>query len=491
MTSSIKNRLKYRNRGSFLLTIYLATWFGYSVTAQAGEPFGGRTRYTRPTLLPPAVNDTPDGAENPSISGDGLTIYYDGYSDTSKLPGIWQATRSSIGAEWVNGQPLGDAVNSSVRQLEADVTADGLELYFRASDHSEHYDTLLPSDSLMVATRSSIEDDWGEATRLPETIKPLACIQGPSVTGDGLELYFNAVDAPGNECRGGRFGNIYVTKRATRNDAWEEPQLVESFAVTSGISSDGLTLYFNGGDNASRRSAGLAVNTFDNGPSVFVRRRNSRDEDFGPAVELGDPPNTSSTFFAAWGPEPSSDGKTLYFSSDRPGAPSEFAIWQATVADPCDLNGDGSCNTDDLARRSLFRVDLTKGSDRDQHLSSYDISGDGLVNQADLDTWLSSAATTNGFTSSYVAGDTNLDGEVAFDDFLALADGFGGSSRDWAAGNFNGDADVDFADFLALSQHFGTQVPQKGAATVPEPACRSLLVASGILVMFSRRESRS
>ncbi len=77
--------------------------------------------------------------------------------------------------------------------LEPDVTADGLELYFRSSDVVANYDTLRPDDSLMVAIRTSTEDAWGEATRLPDSINSLPCLFGPTVTGDGLELYFGSV----------------------------------------------------------------------------------------------------------------------------------------------------------------------------------------------------------------------------------------------------------------------------------------------------------
>jgi hypothetical protein len=273
-------------------------------------------RYTEPTPLNGVINDSDPGS--PSISGDGLTMYFGAYHG-STTPTLWQATRPSIGADWENAQQLSDAVNSQASQLEPDVTEDGLELYFRASDSAL-------DDYLMVATRTSTEDTWGEAERLPDTINNLPCISKPAVTGDGLELYFASIDTPGQPCRS-RNADVYVSKRATRDDAWEEPQSVESRATTPGISSDGLRLYFVEGDRAG---TGLPEGTRADGPNVFVRTRNSRDEGFGPPVELGDPPNTSGSMFAVWGPEESSNGDTLYFSSDRSGAPHEWGIWQTT-----------------------------------------------------------------------------------------------------------------------------------------------------------------
>jgi hypothetical protein len=224
----------------------------------------------------------------------------------------------------------------------------------------------------MVAARTSTEDMWGEAVRLPDSINGLPCVSHPTVTGDGLELYFSSIDTPGQDCRW-RYADIFVSRRATRVDAWQEPKLVKSNAHAPGISSDGLRLFFLAGSSDERANAGLPVPTFGDGiRSVFVGTRNSRDEEFGPGVELADPPNSSGTSLAVWGPEPSSDGSTLYFSSNRAGAPTEFGVWQSTVTEPCDINGDGSCDVDDLTRREFFARNLQEGSDRPNDITNYD-----------------------------------------------------------------------------------------------------------------------
>lgn len=461
-------------------------------TAFAQQPFGGKIRYVQPTVLSDAVNDLPDGADSPSISGDDLTLYYTGYADLSRRATLWQASRSAIDADWEASEQMSDAVHNYARQMEPEVTSDGLELYFRATDVIRNYDWWTDKDILVVSTRISTDEEWGPPTPLPDVInESFPCLAWPSITGDGLELYFAGAEPyEGDRC-GGRSSSIYVSKRSSRDAPWGEPQLVEPLAWAHGISPDGLQLFFSDGE---REGTDLFVPTmFPTSRHVLlVRTRASRDEEFGDTIELGSPPNLNGVSHAALGVDVSTDGETIYFHSNRSGAPTEGGIWQwqPASAELCDINADGSCDVGDLAqaRDSLFARNLVEGSDREFDIPRYDISGDGTVNQLDLETWLAEAARTNGFTSAYLAGDANLDGTVDFSDFLALSEGFG-SGRDWADGNFNGDRDVDFTDFLALSANFGSSLDVSQAATVPEPSSVLLLVV-GVVAAFSQRKRR-
>ena len=432
--------------------------------AHCQEPFGGQPHYVQPTPLTVGVVNTGAVTDYVSISGDQLTIYFN-----TERPGasgaaqIWSATRPSRDADWENAQPLPDIINAeNLRALEPDVTENGLELFFRRSDVAPA-DSYLPNDQLLVAQRASPSESWSSVTPLPDHVNNLPCINNPTVTGDGLELYFAVIDTPGEECRG-RNADIYVTKRASRDDSWSMPEQLQAGATTPGISPNGLQLYYYDGP-------------------TFVRTRESREDDFGPPVEIGNPPNGSGNF-AAWGPELSSDGTVLYFSSDRAGSGSEFfGVWETRLADLCDLNGDGQCDADDLTRRSLFRVDLTAGSERQSDILKYDINGDARVDDKDLTTWLADASVVNGLVSPYLPGDANLDGEVSFEDFLALSGHFDGISSDWSDGNFNGDRDINFQDFLLLSSNFGDSAAV--TQVVPEP--NGLLMLSLGLIALRRK----
>jgi hypothetical protein len=91
----------------------------------------------------------------------------------------------------------------------------------------------------------------------------------------------------------------------------------------------------------------------------------------------------------------------------------------------------------------------------------YDLDGDNLVNQGDVDYLVGTILDT-------APGDTNLDGTVDLDDFGALKAGFG-QGGGWAAGDFDGSGAVDLSDFGQLKANFGFTRPA-GAEPVPEPA---------------------
>ncbi len=460
---------------------------------RAQQPFGGIPRYEQPTLVSPnVVNNLPDGADNPSISGDGLTMYYTGYPDLSKRAKLWQATRPSIEADWETSEQLSDAVHAYTRQLEPDVTSDGLELFFRATNVVRNYDYWTTEDILVVSTRTSTDEESGAPTPLPAMINDsFPCVAWPTVTGDGLELYFAGADPfDGNRC-GGRSSSIYVSKRSSRADTWGEPQLVEPAAWVPGISPDGLQLYFSDGERAALDL--FEPTRFPNSHSLLLRTRASRDEDFGDTVELGEPPNTNSASHAAMSPDVSTDGETIYFDSNRAGLQSGWGIWETSPAELCDINGDGSCNVDDLSRSALFSVNLTEGSENESDILEYDISGDGRVDQNDLRTWLSEAAKTNGIESPYVRGDANLDGRFESDDLVSVFQAGKyelDTTASWSEGDWTGDQRFDSSDLVAAFQDGGYELGARAAVSaVPEPASAVLLLI-GMTVICRLRQRR-
>jgi Tol biopolymer transport system component len=94
---------------------------------------------------------------------------------------------------------------------------------------------------------------------------------------------------------------------------WSEPvnlgPNVNSTAMDRGpaISKDGLSLYF-----ASNRPGGVGVGTED----IYVSQRETRDSEWGPAMNLGPSINTSSNEQV---PAFSRDGHLMFFASNRPG----------------------------------------------------------------------------------------------------------------------------------------------------------------------------
>lgn len=184
-------------------------------------------------------------------------------------------------------------------------------------------------------------------------------------------------------------------------------------------------------------------------------------------------------------------GQWLPLRNHPSGGP-PFSLYQTMIVRaptvPCDFNADGTCNLEDLNRRSLYGIDLVEGSNDPVDVHIYDITGDSLVNTDDLDAWLVDAAPRNGLEAPYLPGDTNLDGAVDFNDFLRLADNFSKGRKDWSDGDFNGDKTVNFTDFLVLAKNFSAG---RGAATaaVPEPTGVGLAMF-GVLGLIGFRGRR-
>ena len=150
---------------------------------------------------------------------------------------------------------------------------------------------------------------------------------------------------------------------------------------------------------------------------------------------------------------------------------------------PCGLGGDAGCNTDDLD--ALYAVLGTNVPPTD---ALFDLNSDNVVNAADLNGWLSLAATENGHGSPYLRGDTDLDRNVDITDFNLLATNFdpSGSSLPnlWNDGNSDGDDDVDITDFNALATNYSPG--GYGPASVPEPASVCLLLFGLLLLTWVR-----
>ena len=73
----------------------------------------------------------------------------------------------------------------------------------------------------------------------------------------------------------------------------------------------------------------------------------------------------------------------------------------------------------------------------------WDLNGDGVVNQADVDCFVKTILHTN-------YGDANLDCKVDFYDFQQVMYNWQSQNAGWAHGDFNGDGVVDYNDFQLL-----------------------------------------
>ena len=296
-----------------------------------------------PTNLGPNVN-TLSGDGAPSISADGCTLYFDsdrpgGYGDWD----LYVATRKSRDDEWGPPVNLGAMANSPYLEALPSISADGLSLYFNSNRPGG-----FGSYDLWMTTRATLSDVWGPPVNLGPTVNSSSSDLNPNLSSDGLSLYFAS-------WRPGGYGSIdlWVTTRATLSAPWRPPVNLgptvngSSWDYQPSISTDGLSLFF----ASEQRAGGL-------GPvDIWVTTRATVSDPWGLPVNLGPPVNGA----AAFTPNISPDGRTLYFTSDRAGGYGGFDIWQAPIlaAPACgdsehpypavDLNKDCRVDLADLA----------------------------------------------------------------------------------------------------------------------------------------------
>ncbi len=235
MIAKFKKTSRPQWAGAMLLLVVLAcVILTNAYVAKADFTFGTVTN------LGPVVNSSAfDGGL--IISADGLELYF-----TSNRPGgsgnfdIWVATRETIQDPWSEPVNLGPTVNSSYWDCNNGISADGLSLYIFSNR---------PGGSgaldIWVTTRSSISEPWGEPVNLGPTVNSSADDGGPYISADGLSLFFESNRS------GGYGGNdIYVSTRATIDDDWEQPVNLGPTVNSSvwdwfpSLSADGLSLFF-------------------------------------------------------------------------------------------------------------------------------------------------------------------------------------------------------------------------------------------------------
>jgi len=356
MIAKFKKTSRPRWAGAMLLLAVLACIvLTNAYVAKAAFDFG------IPTNLGPTVNSSAfDGGL--IISADGLERYF-----TSNRPGgsgsfdIWVSTRETIQDLWSEPMNLGPTVNSSYGDCNNGISADGLSLYI-FSDRPGGSGSL----DIWITTRMSISEPWGEPVNLGSTVNSSAAEGPPSISTDGLSLFFES-DRPG-----GYGGNdIYVSTRATIDDPWGEPVNLGPTVNSSvwdwfpSLSADGLSLFF-----TSLRSGGVG------GDDIWLTTRETTNDPWGEPVNLGPAVNSSS---AETCPNISADGSTLSFHSTRPGGMGGSDLWQVKILPVVDLNGDGKVDLKDLRKLAQYWG---------QNEPSCDIAplpnGDGIVDDQDL-----------------------------------------------------------------------------------------------------------
>lgn len=119
------------------------------------------------------------------------------------------------------------------------ITADGLELFFNSGAPRTGF---LAAGDFFVATRTLPTEPFSTEPVLVAGVSTLEDETCPEISADGLTLYF------GGDRGGGTVRDLYVTTRATRTGPWSaESRLSVSGAAQEAsavVVQDGLALYF-------------------------------------------------------------------------------------------------------------------------------------------------------------------------------------------------------------------------------------------------------
>ena len=136
-----------------------------------------------------------------------------------------------------------------------------------------------------------------------------------------------------------------------------------------------------------------------------------------------------------------------------------------------DFNEDGLYNCTDVDALVMEIVTPT-GDDQ------YDLTGDGSVDQSDLQAWLAEAGSANlGPSQQYLPGDADLNGAVDQDDFAIWSGNRFTANAAWCAGDFDANGLVDGFDLLLWNAHKFSSGDGRAAA-VPEPTSWIMLLLS-------------
>jgi hypothetical protein len=211
----------------------------------------------------------------------------------------------SANADFTFGEPtnLGPTINSPHSDFTGSFSSDGLEMYFDSNRSGGSWDTF----DIYVSRRATTDNAWGTPVKLGPPLNTGSLYDaGAIISTDGLSLYFASVN------RAGGYGvlDIWLTTRESIDDDWGEPTNLGPTVNTSqdelgaSISCDGRVLYF------CRKPP-------PDGPGdIYMSTRPTTNDPWGESVNLGPTVNSSDSDRS---PCISPNGLVLFFSSNRPG----------------------------------------------------------------------------------------------------------------------------------------------------------------------------
>jgi hypothetical protein len=269
---------------------------GADATTPTGCSWPVVPQFLEPTPMT-GLNTSGDESDCSLASG-GLSAFF----STNRSGGlgntdIWQARRPTTDAPFVVDGPVA-GLNSTVDDQFPRLPDDGLEVFFMTDRDAGVWE-------IYAATRASPTGTFGA----PQPVTGLGTGDkwDPSVTPDGLALYYSGLISPG---LGDGVQHLLVVRRPDRASAFGAPALVPGVAaygrIEAGptVTADERVLVFH---SASADGTGVL--------DLWFATRASASEPFSTPVPLASLNTTS----AEWKAYLSPDGCELHFASDRSG----------------------------------------------------------------------------------------------------------------------------------------------------------------------------
>lgn len=275
------------------------------------------SEWSEPVNLGPLINTSALDA-NASLSSDEHTIYFvsnraGGFGQQD----IWMSRRQCLVCPFEDPVNLGPLINTAAAEASPTVSEDGQLLFFYSAKAGG-----FGGSDVYVSHRistSAAGDVWGDPVNLGPDVNTTAAEQGPyyvKVSGEAnASVYFNR-PTPG--------GSTDIYKVFVSNDgvplgpAMLVPELSDptGFDQKVAVRTDGHELFF-----ASVRSGGLG--NFD----IYRLTRQSISDPWSAPEHLDAPINTPDLDSQ---PSLSRDGRTLIFTSIRPGGYGVQDLWMST-----------------------------------------------------------------------------------------------------------------------------------------------------------------
>lgn len=215
-----------------------ATSGAASATGSTGEISPPSTGSFGPPKLIAALSDPDADDEDPTLSADGLELYFMSDRGNFSSQDIWVSTRATTADPW--GQPTRVAELSTTQYAERSpsLSADGLTMWLASNRPPS-----TTSFDIWVSSRPSRTDPWTMPVIVPE-LSSTSNDFSPSVDANELLLFFTS-SRPGGA--GGM--DIYVSTRAATAARWGTPEPVTELNTSDGewdpfVSPDALTMFW-------------------------------------------------------------------------------------------------------------------------------------------------------------------------------------------------------------------------------------------------------